>query len=686
MDRLERAIAKAGDADEVLRLVVEDGCRELGAIQGLIVVVRPDGVIHVAANYRYSEDVLSRFSPMSVTDRLPIVEAVRSGVAVYVESAEHRKERFPELGSQGAIASASFPLVVDEVVVGGIGLSFDTARSFSEEDRVVLERIAAACSNTIDRLRVHAVGHQVGDLLANLVDVSSIGVIHGEDDRILEANDAFLAMLGYRHVDLDAGQLRWPELTPDEWSSTDDDIVAQMISTGTSRATSKEYIHRLGHRVPVLVAASLVEAVPFRWIALVVDLTEQKRAEQQASEMTNQLDAALRDADAARALATMTRELEAAQRLAQVGSWQWTCATDENTWSREMFRIHGLDEADRTLSSAEWLDFLHPDDRQTHIDQRTAAVQRGAPMSYEKRIVLPDASVRQVVVRGEPIRDADGTVVGVRGTSQDVTEQRRAEADLTRTREALFLTELQRRQEHRTVESLQEAVLPEHLPDHPSFDVGACYTPAGPNVDIGGDWYDCFPLDDDHLALAVGDVAGHGLGSAALMVQLRNALRAYAVREVSPSEVVGQLNQFLAHLDTDSFATLVYAVYQPSTGTLRWTHAGHPPALRFSPGRHEWLETPGVGGPVLGVWEDARYTDATTVLEPGEGVLMYTDGLIERRSSALQEGLDRLAVAVAKSIDLSCQDLCDGMVRVLFDDEDREDDVCQLVLRRTEAG
>jgi len=65
---------------------------------------------------------------------------------------------------------------------------------------------------------------------------------------------------------------------------------------------------------------------------------------------------------------------------------------------------------------------------------------------------------------------------------------------------------------------------------------------------------------------------------------------------------------------------------------------------------------------------------------------MYTDGLIERRSSVLQEGLDRLAVAVAKSIDLSCQDLCDGMVRVLFDDEDREDDVCQLVLRRTEAG
>ena len=185
------------------------------------------------------------------------------------------------------------------------------------------------------------------------------------------------------------------------------------------------------------------------------------------------------------------------------------------------------------------------------------------------------------------------------------------------------------------------------------FEVGACYDPAGPNADIGGDWYDCFTLGDDLLALAVGDVAGHGLGSAALMVQLRNALRAYAVRERSPAAVVTQLNQFLVHLDTDSFATLVYAVYQPSTGTLCWTHAGHPPALRFSIGHHQWLDTPGVGGPVLGVWSDATYSEATTVLDPGEGVLFFTDGLIERRDSVLQEGLDRLSEAVEKSIDLA---------------------------------
>ncbi len=170
------------------------------------------------------------------------------------------------------------------------------------------------------------------------------------------------------------------------------------------------------------------------------------------------------------------------------------------------------------------------------------------------------------------------------------------------------------------------------------------------------------------------------------MVQLRNALRAYAVREHSPSEVVRQLNQFLVHLDTDSFATLVYAVYQPSTGSLCWTHAGHPPALRFSTDEHAWLDTPGVGGPVLGVWGDAAYPEATTMLDPGEGVLLFTDGLIERRGSMLDEGLDRLADAVAKSIDLSCQDLCDGMVEVLFDSEDREDDVCQLVLRRKAPG
>jgi phosphoserine phosphatase RsbU/P len=669
MDGLEEAISGAADADDVLRLVIEHGCADLGATAGLIVVARPDGVIHVAANYRYPEDVLAQFSPMSVTDRLPIVEAVRSAQPVYVESPDHRDERFPELTGRGAVASASLPLVVDDIVVG----------TFSPADRQLLEDLAHSCSTAIDRLRVDSVGDRDGELLASLVDVSSIGVIHGQDDRILQANDAFLAMLGYRHIDLEAGRLRWPELTPDEWNHVDDDIVGQMMSTGTSRAVSKEYIHKLGHRVPVLVAASLVEAEPFRWIALVVDLTEQKRAEQQASEVSNQLDAALRDADAARTLAAMARELEAAQRLAQVGSWQWMCATDENTWSREMFRIHGVEEPTASLTSEEWLAFLHPDDRSTHVQQRTAAVEHAAPMSYEKRIVLPDGSVREVIVRGEPILDEDGSVVGVRGTSQDVTEQRRAEADLARTREALFLTELQRRQDHGTVQALQQAVLPERLPQSNEFEVGACYDPAGPNADIGGDWYDCFALGDDLLALAVGDVAGHGLGSAALMVQLRNALRAYAVRERSPSAAVAQLNQFLVHLDTDSFATLVYAVYQPSSGTLCWTHAGHPPALRFSVGHHEWLDTPGVGGPVLGVWGDASYSAVTAVL-------FFTDGLIERRGSVLQEGLDRLSEVVEKSTDLASQDLCDGMVKALFDTDDREDDVCQLVLRRASEG
>lgn len=686
MDWLDDAISGAGDADDVLRLVIEDGCAHLGATAGLLVIVRPDGVIHVAANYRYPEDVLAQFSPMSVTDRLPIVEAVRSAAPVFVESPDRRDERFPELTGRGALASASLPLMVDGIVVGGLGLSFDRARSFSAADRQLLEGLARSCSTAIDRLRVDSVGDRDGEVLANLVDVSSIGVIHGQDDQILQANDAFLAMLGYRHIDLEGGLLRWPELTPDEWNPVDDDIVGQMMSTGTSRATSKEYFHRLGHRVPVLVAASLIEAEPFRWIALVVDLTEQKRAEQQASEASGRLDAALRDADAARTLAAMARELEAAQRLAQVGSWQWMCATDENTWSREMFRIHGIDEPTAPLSSEEWLAFLHPDDRPTHVQQRAAAVEHAAPMSYEKRIVLPDGSVREVIVKGEPILDEDGSVVGVRGTSQDVTEQRRAEADLARTREALFLTELQRRQDHGTVQALQQAVLPERLPESARFEVGACYDPAGPNADIGGDWYDCLVLGDDLLALAVGDVAGHGLGSAALMVQLRNALRAYAVRERSPAAVVAQLNEFLVHLGTDSFATLVYAVYQPSTGTLCWTHAGHPPALRFSVGSHEWLDTPGVGGPVLGVWADATYPEATAVLDPGEGVLFFTDGLIERRDSLLQEGLDRLSEAVEKNIDQSSQDLCDGMVQALFDTDDREDDVCQLVLRRATEG
>ena len=248
-----------------------------------------------------------------------------------------------------------------------------------------------------------------------------------------------------------------------------------------------------------------------------------------------------------------------------------------------MFRIHGIDEPTDPLTSEEWLDFLHPDDRATHVGQRTAAVELGAPMAYEKRIVLPDGSVRQVVVKGEPIRDEDGSVVGVRGTSQDVTEQRRAEADLARTREALFLTELQRRQDHGTVEALQQAVLPEHLPDGRRVRGGRLLQPGraqrrhrrGLVRLLRARRRPARPGGRRRRRPRAG--LGRADGAAA---QRAAGLR--RARAVAGRAVVGQLNQFLVHLDTDSFATLVYAVYQPSTGSLCWTHAGHPPALRFS--------------------------------------------------------------------------------------------------------
>ena len=157
---------------------------------------------------------------------------------------------------------------------------------------------------------------------------------------------------------------------------------------------------------------------------------------------------------------------------------------------------------------------------------------------------------------------------------------------------------------------------------------------------MGGDWYDAFEQRNGRLALTVGDVAGHGIDSAALMGQLRNALRAYAMHEDDPSIVVERLNQLLHHLGTDSFATLVFATYDPATGHLWWTHAGHPPGLLFSDGATSWLEADDVGGPLLGVWDDARFPAGTATLDRGGSLLLYTDGLIERRGSTLQEGFD----------------------------------------------
>src|SRR5919199_752486 len=229
------------------------------------------------------------------------------------------------------------------------------------------------------------------------------------------------------------------------------------------------------------------------------------------------------------------------------------------------------------------------------------------------------------------------------------------------------------------VETLQRSLLPDRLPEVPGLLTAAKYMPGGAGADVGGDWYDAIALDGGRLGLAMGDVVGHGIGAAALMGQLRNALRAYALEGASPGEVVEKLDRMVQSLEAGRMATLLYMVIEPDLGSITFASAGHLPPLVLPPeGEAFYLE----GGRTLplGVMPSIEYPEATFELEAGSTLVMYTDGLVEERGASIDTGLEALKEAVAEGPD-DPDALCDHIVARLLADRPATDDIAVLAVR-----
>ncbi len=230
--------------------------------------------------------------------------------------------------------------------------------------------------------------------------------------------------------------------------------------------------------------------------------------------------------------------------------------------------------------------------------------------------------------------------------------------------------------------TLQRSLLPA-LPDVPGLDVAAAYVPAMHRSQVGGDWFDVLPLPDGAVGLAVGDVVGHDLRAAASMGQLRSVLRSYAWSGEDAGSVVARLDELVQGLGMADVATCVYLRLEGST--LRYSRAGHPPPfLRAADGTVVALD--GALTTPVGVATIApEPVEAVVELEPGAVLVVYTDGLVERRDRALRQGLDDLRATLETLPDgLDAQGVCDHLVDVLTGNA-QEDDVCVLVVRRTTA-
>jgi serine phosphatase RsbU (regulator of sigma subunit) len=206
------------------------------------------------------------------------------------------------------------------------------------------------------------------------------------------------------------------------------------------------------------------------------------------------------------------------------------------------------------------------------------------------------------------------------------------------------------------------------------------YLPATEGADVGGDWYDAFPLEGNRVGLVTGDVAGHNLASAAVMGQARSVLRAYAMHSPHPARVLQRTNTALARLLPDALVSVFYAILHLDTGLLTYANAGHPPPILMAgPGQTEYLDD--ADGVMLGACADPGFTTGHRRLPPGTGLLCYTDGLIENRGRDITEGLAALAQTLQRSAGLSAERICAAVEDSLLRSAARADDVCLLAAR-----
>ncbi|MFC5143565.1 SpoIIE family protein phosphatase [Streptomyces aureoversilis] len=365
------------------------------------------------------------------------------------------------------------------------------------------------------------------------------------------------------------------------------------------------------------------------------------------------------------------------QRLGNLGWTDWNLSTGAITWSPQVHAVLDRDPESGPLPLDAFPGDVLPEDAPDFTRAVRNLMSTGTPVDRQVRITTR-GGVRHLRVVAEAVPDAHGAPVEVHGFVQNVTAQRAAELALTETRQAV-LAQRNILQAERTVAArLQHALLPLpgqslHLGD---LRVDVSYLPSHDDLNVGGDWYSALEMPGGGVLFAVGDVAGHGIDAVATMAQLRFTAKGMIVTGSSLTGALHRLNTLLLHTrDHHATATLVLGRYDPADRCLTWVQAGHPPPLLVRHGKAEFLSPP--EGILLGATLQPSFGEAVCRIAPGDHLLLYTDGLVERPGEHLDKGLDRLARAAETELSADGAGSLDTLLPRLLPDEQR-DDVCLL--------
>jgi sigma-B regulation protein RsbU (phosphoserine phosphatase) len=324
------------------------------------------------------------------------------------------------------------------------------------------------------------------------------------------------------------------------------------------------------------------------------------------------------------------------------------------------------------LGRRRFQDLLTPGGRIYHETHYAPLLtMQGSVSEIAVEIARPDGSNVPALVNSVLRHDDAGRPRVIRTTVFDATHRRRYEQELLKAR----------RREQEVALELQRGLLGGALQEGEGIQIGVAYRPADNGLEVGGDWYDAFWLEPgETLAIVVGDVVGRGLGAAATMGQLRSALRALASTGLEPGALLEAMSEFSRRHAVGQMATVAYAEIDVRLGSMRYACAGHPPPAIADPAGAAWLASEGRSPPLdaHAFWSDRPDSDCR--LRHGAMVVLYTDGLIERRDRPLQAGLDELLAMIDRLRDESPDTVASSLAYDLAG-ATPGDDVCVLALR-----
>ncbi|MFI7597979.1 PP2C family protein-serine/threonine phosphatase [Actinoplanes sp. NPDC049681] len=371
------------------------------------------------------------------------------------------------------------------------------------------------------------------------------------------------------------------------------------------------------------------------------------------------------------------RRLERTEQLGSLGWAETDLVTGRNEWSPGMYRIFERDPALGPLPRAAQGAAMLAEDRGI-AETAWQTLDTGAASDVTVRFRI-GTGIKHLRILSEAARDADGAAVKIYAVVQDVTAREDSRSAIERLADQLRTRETTALAEHRLAGQLQHLIQPVPVEPVrlPGLEARVGYLPAEKAVRVGGDWYHAQALPDGQALLAVGDVAGHGLEAASGMAHLRFALVAWlSIGIHDPGTLLAHMNRLCVELGIT--ATAVVGRHDPATGTLTWARAGHMPPLLSRAGTSTELPKP--PGLLLGAEAQARYPMVCARLERDDLVLLYTDGLVERKTVGAEDMLEQVKTTLA---DASARPGEDALARLqgLLRSPNPDDDTCLLAVR-----